>query len=257
MIDMLNELRAWCKKVLPLAYSEALSYYEALNKVRKKVNEIIEYVNEVGASAVYRVNGKEPVGGNVNVGTVNSVNNNLPDSNGNVTIETGGGVSSVNGKTGAVNLSASDVGALPDSYTPPVASVNGQTGAVNLGASDVGALPDTVNPVLKVNNTRPDNNGNVNVATPKVEVIASTASTITIQPCPKTYSFGVKTSLTINISGNTQYHFSFKCPSNAITTLTVNGITGISGDALVVGGYYECDIWNGIMQVCRMDVSNP
>ena len=75
-------------------------------------------------------------------------------------------VQSVNGKTGAVSLSASDVGALPDStFIPtkttdlvndsgfvdateaadaaPVQSVNGKTGSVSLGASDVGALPDT------------------------------------------------------------------------------------------------------------------
>lgn len=50
-------------------------------------------------------------------------------------------VQSVNGKTGAVNLSASDVHAIPDSYTPPVESVNGKTGAVVLDAEDVGALP--------------------------------------------------------------------------------------------------------------------
>ena len=52
-------------------------------------------------------------------------------------------VQSVNGKTGSVILSASDVGALPDSYTPPVQSVNGNTGSVVLGASDVGALSST------------------------------------------------------------------------------------------------------------------
>lgn len=48
-------------------------------------------------------------------------------------------VTSVNGKTGAVVLSASDVGALPSTYVAPVASVNGKTGAVVLSASDVGA----------------------------------------------------------------------------------------------------------------------
>lgn len=55
----------------------------------------------------------------------------------------GGAVSSVNGQTGAVVLTASDVGALPDTYAAPVDSVNGQTGAVVLDAGDVGALPDT------------------------------------------------------------------------------------------------------------------
>ena len=62
-------------------------------------------------------------------------------------------VMSVNGQTGDVTLSASDVGALPDSYTAPVTSVNSKTGAVTLAASDVGALPDTYTaPVTSVNN---------------------------------------------------------------------------------------------------------
>lgn len=58
-------------------------------------------------------------------------------------------VQSVNGQTGDVMLTAADVGALPDSYTPPAApvqSVNGQTGAVTLAAADVGALPDSYSP---------------------------------------------------------------------------------------------------------------
>lgn len=40
------------------------------------------------------------------------------------------------------SYTAAEVGALPDTYTPPVASVNGKTGAVVLDAEDVGALPD-------------------------------------------------------------------------------------------------------------------
>ena len=81
-----------------------------------------------------------------------------------------GAVSSVNGKTGAVVLTASDVGALPSSYQAPVTSVNGMTGdvivsgggavdSVNgktgnvvLTASDVGAMPDSYTaPVSSVN----------------------------------------------------------------------------------------------------------
>src|SRR5690554_1289219 len=49
-------------------------------------------------------------------------------------------VTSVVGKTGAVTLVASDVGALPDDYTPPAApvqSVAGKTGAVALEVGDV------------------------------------------------------------------------------------------------------------------------
>ena len=74
-------------------------------------------------------------------------------------------VTSVNNKTGAVQLNATDVGALPDTTIipsktsqltndsgfitigdvpdAPVVSVNGKTGAVALNANDVGALPNT------------------------------------------------------------------------------------------------------------------
>ena len=63
-------------------------------------------------------------------------------------------VTSVNSKTGAVVLTASDVGAMPDNYTAPVSSVNSKTGAVSLSASDVGALPDSID-VDQVKQVRP------------------------------------------------------------------------------------------------------
>lgn len=60
-----------------------------------------------------------------------------------------GAVKSVNSKTGEVVLTAADVGALPNTYTPPappVDSVNGKTGVVTLTHEDVGALPDSYTP---------------------------------------------------------------------------------------------------------------
>lgn len=54
-------------------------------------------------------------------GAVSSVNNELPDQNGNVT------------------LTAANVGALPDSYQPPVTSVNNKTGTVVIDNDDVNA----------------------------------------------------------------------------------------------------------------------
>lgn len=39
-------LRFWSQKVLPLVYDDSLSYYEVLNKVVFKLNELIEYVTE-------------------------------------------------------------------------------------------------------------------------------------------------------------------------------------------------------------------
>ena len=50
----------------------------------------------------------------------------------------GGAVASVNGKTGVVNLTAEDVGALPSSYQAPVTSVNGQTGDVVISGGGSG-----------------------------------------------------------------------------------------------------------------------
>ena len=50
----------------------------------------------------------------------------------------GGAVNSVNGQTGTVVLTATDVGALPDSYTAPVTSVNTKTGAVVIDKTDIG-----------------------------------------------------------------------------------------------------------------------
>lgn len=47
------------------------------------------------------------------------------------------------------SYTAEEVGALPSTYKPPVTSVNGKTGAVSLVASDVGALPNnTVIPTV-------------------------------------------------------------------------------------------------------------
>lgn len=56
-------------------------------------------------------------------------------------------VTSVNGKTGVVQLTAADVSALADDYTPPVTSVNNKTGAVNikLDPYPVGAIYISVN----------------------------------------------------------------------------------------------------------------
>lgn len=69
-------------------------------------------------------------------------------------IATQDAVAMVNGQVGSVVLTAEDVGALPNTYTPPAAkvqSVNGQEGAVVLDAAAVGALPaDYVPPIPRL-----------------------------------------------------------------------------------------------------------
>lgn len=41
----IKPFRYWCQKVLPLVYDDSLSYYEVLCKLRDKLNEIIETLN--------------------------------------------------------------------------------------------------------------------------------------------------------------------------------------------------------------------
>lgn len=158
----------WCQKVLPLVYTDALSYYEMLGKFVGKLNEVIGNVNNLNENTVFSVNNVKPVDGNVNVGTVKSVNGSTPDASGNVNLPQVSGVTSVDGvgadSSGNVQLNA-------------VKSVNGITptdGNVNVGTvkSVNGNTPDSAGnvnagTVKSVNGNSPDNNGNVNVGTVK------------------------------------------------------------------------------------------
>ena len=85
-----------------------------------------------------------------------------------------GGVTSVNSKTGAVTLTASDVGALADTYTAPVSSVNTKTGAVTLSASDVGALSSSTTFVSSFNG----NTGAVTYTAPVTSVNTQTGAVV-------------------------------------------------------------------------------
>lgn len=45
--NRIGYLHFWCQKVLPLVYDNSLSYYEVLLKIRKKLNEVIEFTNDI------------------------------------------------------------------------------------------------------------------------------------------------------------------------------------------------------------------
>ena len=147
---MLEPIRNWwCHKVLPLVYTDALSYYEMLGKFVSKLNELITNVNSLNENTVFSVNNVKPVNGNVTIdassfeGFVSGVNGKKPDS------------------AGEVTLTAEDVGALPDT-TVVVSSVNGIApigGNVNVGT------------VKSVNGSMPDASGNVNL--PQVSGVTS------------------------------------------------------------------------------------
>ena len=91
---------------------------------------------------------------------------------------------------------------------------------------------------------------------PVCTVITDAASTVTLQPCPVTYSFGEKAELNITVTATSQYHFMFTCPSGAATVLTLTGITGKTGDTtLAAGKTYEVDVWAGIAYFKAIEVT--
>lgn len=156
----------WCHKVLPLVYTDALSYYETLGKLIQKINEVITNVNSVNENAVFTVNNIKPTGGNVDVGTVKSVNGSVPDEAGNINLPSVSGVTSVDGisadASGNVQLNAVKT---VNGITPTGGNVNvGTVKSVNNKTPDSNGNVDA-GTVKSVNSSTPDSSGNVNVGT--------------------------------------------------------------------------------------------
>ena len=147
-------------------------------------------------------------------------------------------VTSVNSKTGAVVLDASDVGALSDSTviptktseltndsgfltSVPVTSVNNKTGAVNLSASDVGALASNTTYVSTVNGS----SGAVTISVPTKTsdlqndsgFLTSAVTTFNGQSGAVTYSAPVS-----SVNGQTGAVTGLQETSNLVTSLSAS-----------------------------------
>lgn len=86
-------------------------------------------------------------------------------------------------------------------------------------------------------------------------ILSPSGNTHTLLPCPFSYDFGEKSELTVTVTVTSQYHFRFDCPSGSATVLTMNGITGKTGDTtLAAGKSYEVDIWAGVALIKEMDI---
>ena len=48
----IDQFKFWCPKVLPLVYDDSLSYYEVLGKLTKKINEVINFINNELSDAI-------------------------------------------------------------------------------------------------------------------------------------------------------------------------------------------------------------
>ena len=86
-------------------------------------------------------------------------------------------------------------------------------------------------------------------------ILTPTGNTHTLLPCPFSYSFGEKSELTVTVTATSQYHFMFSSPSDAACVLTMNGITGTSGDEIEAGKTYEVDVWAGIALIKEVEVT--
>lgn len=104
---------------------------------------------------------------------VKTINGEGPDSEGNVEINGGGAVDSVNGQTGPVTLDASDVGAAESQHSHTLADITDTTplGRQLASAQDATSVRSAIGAgtgsgtVKTVNSVAPDASGNVNVST--------------------------------------------------------------------------------------------
>lgn len=71
---MIEDIKVWCYKVLPLVYDDSLSYYEVVCKVAEKINEIIPIVNITGEKITSEVD--KQLQAMIDDGTFNDIINN-------------------------------------------------------------------------------------------------------------------------------------------------------------------------------------
>lgn len=153
-------------------------------------------------------------------------------------VDGSGSVSSVCGispdGTGNVVLTASDVGALPDSYTAPVTSVNGLTGTVSISPASISAAElDSDSKVLaaQASSAIVSKSASFTLALANagrfIQVTASSAVTVTI-PTNASVAFPVGTEIEIAQMG-----------AGAVTFAGASGVTINSLDsAVVTSGQY-------------------
>ena len=125
---------------------------------------------------------------------------------------------------------------------------------VSLGIT--GASVGQIIKVLTVdNNGKPLTWQSANLPSNEVSVITNAATTLTLEPCPKTYKWGEVADLTLTVTANSQYRFMFTCPSASVTALTLNGITGTEGDTIEAGKIYKVDVWAGIAFIKEVNIT--
>lgn len=166
-------------------------------------------------------------------------------------------VTSVNGNTGAVNLTASDVGAQPTLVSGTnIKTINGTSilgsGDLTLEASDIPyddsqtQLGNNVQSAIEQLNY---DNTSISVALGnkqnKVEVVSKTASDTSVTLLTDTfYVFPTMATLSVTVTSTGMYTFRFTSGSTA-TTLTVTGATMPDSFTVEANKVYEVNIYQG------------
>lgn len=142
-------------------------------------------------------------------------------------------------------------------------SINGHTLSGEMHGSDIGVMDAPANTGSNGQVLTADGLGNYGwqtlpaTPTPQISIVRPVSgNTFVLDPCPVTYAFGEKAELTVTVTANSEYHFSFSCPAGTPTVLTIQGATSSAGDdTLEAGGYYEVNIWDGIALYRKLEVA--
>ena len=158
-------------------------------------------------------------------------------------------VQSVNGKTGAVNLTAADVGAKPDSYQVPVSSVAGKTGAVTLGAGDVdfgdqetyqdGTVGKELSRQLNAIDAKADKTTYVTLSG---TIVTQTGADNTMYLCGEL----AELTFTAPATGITAIRFTSGTTPTVATFSGVTWLNGFDPTAIEASKTYEINILNGL-----------
>lgn len=153
-------------------------------------------------------------------------------------IDGSGAVSTVNGVSpdgsGNVALTASDVGAMPDSYTAPVSSVNGLTGTVSISPASISAA-------------ELDSDSKVLAAQASSAIVSKTASfTLTLADAGRFIGVNSSSDVTATIPANASVAFPVgteveiaQLGSGAVTIAGASGVTIDSLDSMLsIAGQY-------------------
>lgn len=152
----------------------------------------------------------------------------------------------------------SDYDDLTDKPQINSVTLSGNKSGDDLGIMDAPSTSGTNGQVLTA-----DGQGNYGWAnlpatpSPAVSIVRPVSgNTFILDPCPVTYSFGEKAELTVTVTANSEYHFSFSCPSGTPTVLTITGATETAGDVILEAGeYYEVNVWDGLALYKKIEVT--